>query len=170
MKYDARILKAVEDVNREQKRTLYNKMHRHFDGKLSGRTFAIWGLAFKPNTDDMREAPSRALIDELLKQGAKVRAYDPVAMEEAGRIYKGDAGFETARSAEAALPGADALAIVTEWTEFRSPDFDRIKRELKQPVIFDGRNLYDPGYLARNGITYYGIGRGRSVNAATAGG
>jgi len=170
MKYDARILKAVEDVNRDQKRTLYTKMHRHFDGKLAGRTFAIWGLAFKPNTDDMREAPSRALIDDLLKQGANVRAYDPVAMEEAGRIYKGESGFELSRSAEAALPGADALAIVTEWSEFRSPDFDRIKRELKQPVIFDGRNLYDPGYLARNGITYYGVGRGRSVNAAIAGG
>jgi len=162
MKYDASLLNAVETVNREQKRSLFRKIHKHFDGKVAGKTFAVWGLAFKPNTDDMREAPSRALIDELLQAGARVQAYDPVAMEEAGRIYQGKP-LGLVKSADAALTGADALAIVTEWSEFRSPDFDRIKQQLAQPVIFDGRNLYDPNYLARIGFTYYGIGRGRSV-------
>jgi UDPglucose 6-dehydrogenase len=162
MKYDARILDAVETVNRDQKRSLFRKIHRHFEGKVAGRTFAVWGLAFKPNTDDMREAPSRTLIDELLQAGAKVQAYDPVAMEEAGRIYQGKP-LTLVQSADAALAGADALAILTEWSEFRSPDFDRIREQLAQPVIFDGRNLYDPNYLARIGFTYYGIGRGRSV-------
>jgi UDPglucose 6-dehydrogenase len=167
MKYDARILDAVETVNREQKRSLFRKIHTHFAGEVAGKTFAVWGLAFKPNTDDMREAPSRTLIDELLQAGAKVQAYDPVAMDEAGRIYQGKA-LTLVKSADAALTGADALAIVTEWSEFRSPDFDRIKEQLAQPVIFDGRNIYDPHYLARIGFTYYGIGRGRSVAAGAA--
>jgi UDPglucose 6-dehydrogenase len=174
MQYDARILNAVENVNADQKRTLFDKLSRHFGGKLAGRTIALWGLAFKPNTDDMREAPSRTLIDALLAQGANVRAYDPVAMDEARRIYQehmatnGPATRGTlalVTSADAALEGADALAIVTEWSEFRSPDFERIKAVLKQPVIVDGRNLYDPNYLKRIGLTYYGIGRGESVRA-----
>jgi UDPglucose 6-dehydrogenase len=163
LEYDARILNAVESVNRDQKRSVFDKIVRHFDGKLKGRTIALWGLAFKPNTDDMREAPSRTLIDELFKQGASVRAYDPVAMDEARRIYGDRPDLVLCKSAEAALDGADALAIVTEWSEFRSPDYDHIKTKLKQPVVFDGRNLYDPAYLARIGLTYYGIGRGKSV-------
>jgi len=168
MKYEARILDAVEAVNNDQKRTVFEKLNRHFGGKLAGRTIAVWGLAFKPNTDDMRAAPSRTLMEELWKHGARVRAYDPVAMGEAKRLYEDkmtDAGpsLELVRSADAALDGSDALAIVTEWSEFRSPDFDRIKSKLKHPVIVDGRNLYDPNYLARIGLTYYGVGRGQSV-------
>jgi len=170
MQYDARILNAVENVNRDQKRSVFEKLQRHFDGKLKGKTIALWGLAFKPNTDDMREAPARTLIDELLEQGARVQAYDPVAMDEARRIYPDQTkgarpGLVLCKSTEAALEGADALAIVTEWQEFRSPDFDLIKAKLRQPVIVDGRNLYDPGYLARIGLTYYGIGRGKSIRA-----
>lgn len=157
--YDASILKAVEAVNRRQKQVLFGKMQSHF-GKLAGKVVALWGLAFKPNTDDMREAPSRVLIDALLSAGAKVQAYDPVAMEEAGRIYAGQSGISFCKSAEDALDGADALAIVTEWQEFRSPDFDQIARVLRSPVIFDGRNLYDPAMMARYGIQYYAIGRG----------
>src|SRR5688572_26413499 len=163
MAYDARILNAVENVNADQKRSVFDKLSTHFGGKLAGRTIALWGLAFKPNTDDMREAPSRTLIDALLAQGANVRAYDPVAMDEARRIY--ESKITLVESADAALDGADALAIVTEWSEFRSPDFERIKSALKQPVIVDGRNLYDPKYLQRIGLTYYGIGRGQSVRA-----
>ncbi len=170
LQYDARILNAVENVNRDQKRAVYEKLAKHFGGKLAGKTIAVWGLAFKPNTDDMREAPSRTLIDSLLAAGARVQAYDPVAMPEAKRIYAQQsegAGATVAfvKNTDAALEGADALAIVTEWSEFRSPDFDRIKARLKSPVIVDGRNLYDPSYLARVGITYYGIGRGKSVRA-----
>jgi UDPglucose 6-dehydrogenase len=163
LNYDAEILKAVENVNTRQKDLLFRKIHRHFDGKLSGRTLALWGLAFKPNTDDMREAPSRALMEELWEQGATVQAYDPVAMEQARRMYGDRKDFTLTKNANAALAGADALAIVTEWQEFRSPDFENIKSQLKSPVIFDGRNLYDPSYLARLGITYYGIGRGKRL-------
>jgi UDPglucose 6-dehydrogenase len=161
--YDAEILKAVESVNGRQKGLLFRKIHHHFGGKLTGRTIALWGLAFKPNTDDMREAPSRTLMEELWKKGVRVQAYDPVAMDEARRTYGDRKDLALTKSAEAALAGADALAIVTEWQEFRSPDFDGIKAKLKSPVIFDGRNLYDPLYLARLGITYYGIGRGNRL-------
>ena len=161
--YDAEILKAVESVNGRQKGLLFRKIQHHFGGKLTGRTIALWGLAFKPNTDDMREAPSRALMEELWKNGVRVQAYDPVAMDEARRTYGARKDLTLTKSAEAALAGADALAIVTEWQEFRSPDFDGIKVKLKSPVIFDGRNLYDPLYLARLGITYYGIGRGNRL-------
>src|SRR6185295_4642354 len=157
LNYDAAILEAVENVNARQKELLFKKIHRHFDGKLGGRTLALWGLAFKPNTDDMREAPSRALMEDLWEHGATVQAYDPVAMDEARRTYGDRKGLTLAKNANAALAGADALAIVTEWQEFRSPDFDNIKSQLKSPVILDGRNLYDPSYLARLGITYYGI-------------
>lgn len=163
MKYDAQVLKSVEGVNKRQKELLFRKLHKHFDGKLKGKAVALWGLAFKPNTDDMREAPSRALMELLWEQGARVQAYDPVAMEEARRIYGDRADLKLCRSAESALEGADALAIVTEWSEFRSPDFDRIKAQLSSPVIFDGRNLYDPAYLARLGFKYYGIGRGQRI-------
>jgi UDPglucose 6-dehydrogenase len=163
LNYNAAILEAVENVNVRQKELLFRKIHRHFDGNLSGRTLALWGLAFKPNTDDMREAPSRALMEELWKHGATVQAYDPVAMTEARRTFGDRKDLTLAKNAEAALAGADALAIVTEWQEFRSPDFEGIKSRLKTPVIFDGRNLYDPSYLTRLGITYYGVGRGKRL-------
>lgn len=164
---DAPILRAVEDVNRRQKRVLFEKICGHF-GDLKGRTIAVWGLAFKPNTDDMREAPSRVLIEALWDAGASVRAYDPVAMHEARRIYGERVDFTLCDTSPAALAGADALAIVTEWQEFRSPDFDYIKASLKWPVIFDGRNLYDPAQMARQGFSYYSIGRamGAQVSAA----
>jgi UDPglucose 6-dehydrogenase len=162
--YVPAILDAVEDVNARQKQVLFEKISRHFGGKLKGRTVAVWGLAFKPNTDDMREAPSRVLLEALWGAGAKVRAYDPVAMDETRRIYGARSDFALCDSAEAALTGADALAIVTEWQEFRSPDFDGIKAALKTPVIFDGRNLYDPALMGRFGFTYYAIGRGASLS------
>jgi UDPglucose 6-dehydrogenase len=163
LRYDAQVLKSVESVNKRQKELLFRKIRKHFDGELSGKTIAVWGLAFKPNTDDMREAPARTLMEALWKEGARVKAYDPVAMDEARRIYGDRTDLELCPNANATLEGADALAIVTEWSEFRSPDFDRIKKELSQPVIFDGRNLYDPAYLARLGIKYYGIGRGQRI-------
>jgi UDPglucose 6-dehydrogenase len=159
--HEPEILNAVEAVNGRQKEILYHKMTGHFAGKLGGRAFALWGLSFKPNTDDMRDAPSRTLIELLLKAGARVRGYDPVAGAEAERIYAGQSGFTLARNAYQAAEGADALAIVTEWQEFRSPDFDRLKETLKAPVIFDGRNLYDPAMVSRFGFTYYAIGRGK---------
>ncbi len=157
------IMNAVEAVNGRQKEVLFHKMRRHFKEDLKGRTFALWGLAFKPNTDDMREAPAVTLIELLLKAGAGVRAYDPVAAGEARRIFAGRDGVTLTKSAYEATEGADALAIVTEWQEFRSPDFERLKQILKNPVIFDGRNLYDPAMAARFGITYYAIGRGRPL-------
>jgi UDPglucose 6-dehydrogenase len=153
------ILDAVEETNARQKQVLGEKIAKRFGGNVRGRRVALWGLAFKPNTNDMREAPSRVLIDALLAGGATVRAYDPVAMEEAKHLYAGRAGIELADSPLAALDGADVLAIITEWTEFRSPDFDAIKARLKTPAIFDGRNLYDPEQVARHGLEYYPIGR-----------
>jgi UDPglucose 6-dehydrogenase len=164
--YESGILAAVEAVNARQKQVLFNKISRHFGGKLAGRTLAVWGLAFKPNTDDMREAPSRVLIEALWAAGAKVRAYDPIAMPEVKRIYGTRADLELVGSMEEALAGADALAIVTEWQEFRSPDFDAMRAALSQPTIFDGRNLYDPALMNRFGFTYYGIGRGATVPAS----
>jgi UDPglucose 6-dehydrogenase len=157
------ILHAVEAVNERQKQVLVQKMRAHYAGKLQGRTFALWGLAFKPNTDDMRQAPSLAIVDSLLKEGARVRAYDPVATGEAARIFGGKQDVVLCKSAYEAATGADALAIVTEWQEFRSPDFDRLKELLEAPVIFDGRNLYDPGMVNRFGFTYYATGRGRAL-------
>jgi len=151
------ILTAVESANDAQKRILPAKIVKSFGEDLSGRRFALWGLAFKPNTDDMREAPSRVLIDELLGRGASLCAYDPVAMPEAQRIYGTRISY--ADYPQAALEGADALVIVTEWKEFRSPDFAAIKATLGQPVIFDGRNLYDPAQLRSTGIEYHAIGR-----------
>ena len=131
---------------------------------LKGKTFAVWGLAFKPNTDDMREASSRTLMEHLWSQGAKVRAFDPVAMDETQRIYGQRDDLILVGSPDEALEGATALIIVTEWNVFRSPDFERIRAALKYPVIFDGRNLYDPSLLKSLGIGYYGIGRGDSVH------
>jgi len=161
--HEPQILNAVEAVNDKQKEVLFQKMQRHFAGDLKGRNFALWGLAFKPNTDDMRQAPAVTLIELLLKAGATVKAYDPVAAAEAQRMFAGRAGFTLAKSAYEAAQGADALAIVTEWQEFRSPDFDRLKQILKAPVIFDGRNLYEPSMLSRFGLIYYAIGRGRPL-------
>jgi UDPglucose 6-dehydrogenase len=158
--YQASILTAVEDVNNRQKRVLFNKIKAHF-GDLAGKTIAIWGLAFKPNTDDMREAPSRVLMEALWGAGAKVRAYDPVAMPECQRIYGDRADLVLCKTSPEAVKGADALAIVTEWQEFRSPDFDYIKSALRTSVIFDGRNLYDPAHMARAGFGYHSVGRGR---------
>src|ERR1700733_6891580 len=158
--YDASIFAAVESVNHRQKQVLFHKIKAHF-GDLRGKTLAIWGLAFKPNTDDMREAASRVLIESLWAAGAKVRAYDPVAMPECRRIYGERADLTLCKTGPEALLGADALAIVTEWREFRSPDFDHIKATLRSPVIFDGRNLYDPEQMQKAGFDYYAIGRGK---------
>ncbi|RQV10785.1 UDP-glucose/GDP-mannose dehydrogenase family protein [Burkholderia cenocepacia] len=162
-----RILEAVEAANHAQKDVLIGKIEQRFGTDLTGREFAVWGLAFKPNTDDMREAPSRRLIAALLERGATVRAYDPVAIDEARRVFALDFGGDAKALArlhlvdtqDAAVTGADALVIVTEWKEFRSPDFMRLKAELKAPVIFDGRNLYEPDAMAELGIDYYAIGR-----------
>ena len=153
------ILDAVERANAAQKQVLGAKILKRFGADLKGLNFALWGLAFKPNTDDMREAPSRVLLGELLARGASVSAYDPVAMPEARHIYQGESRVRFADSPMAALEGADALAIVTEWKEFRSPDFQRIKQLLRTPAIFDGRNLYDPTEVRQNGLEYYPIGR-----------
>jgi UDPglucose 6-dehydrogenase len=138
---------------------LAQKILKRFGNDLKGLNFALWGLAFKPNTDDMREASSRVLVAELLERGASVTAYDPVAMNEARHIYKAESRVRFADSPMAALEGADALAIVTEWKEFRSPDFQRVKQVLRTPAIFDGRNLYDPAEVRQNGLEYYPIGR-----------
>ena len=154
-----KVLQAVEEANDAQKHVLVEKIVARFGADLSGRTFALWGLAFKPNTDDMREAPSRVLIDELLARGAAVRAYDPVATHEAQRVFGVEPRICYASSPNDALLGADALAIVTEWKEFRSPDFEVIKSSLKEPVIFDGRNLYDPQHPRHAGLEYFAIGR-----------
>ncbi|CAN5354578.1 UDP-glucose/GDP-mannose dehydrogenase family protein [soil metagenome] len=162
--YRTDILDAVESVNYRQKRVLFEKIRHHFSDDLRGKTFALWGLAFKPNTDDMREASSRVLMEALWQAGARVRAYDPEAMEETRRIYGDRDDLELCEHPEAVLDGAHGLAIVTEWREFRSPDFAKIRQTLLEPVIFDGRNLYDPALMARFGLTYYAIGRGASVN------
>mgnify|MGYP000566001801 CR=1 FL=1 len=154
-----KVLQAVEDANDEQKTILTQKIVKRFGENLSGMTFALWGLAFKPNTDDMREAPSRVLIADLISRGAKVRAYDPVATHEAQRVMSDLQGIEFVDSPTAALEGSDALAIVTEWKEFRAQDFGVIKAKLKQAVVFDGRNLYDPKHPRAAGLEYFPIGR-----------
>jgi UDPglucose 6-dehydrogenase len=155
-----RILQAVEEANELQKHRLVQKVTARFGEKLEAKRFALWGLAFKPNTDDMREAPSRVVIRELLERGASICAYDPVAMPEAKHIFRDEPRVTYAESPLSALDGADALLIVTEWKEFRSPDFGTIKDRLKQPLIFDGRNLYDPALVKQSGLEYYSIGRG----------
>src|SRR5882762_3430128 len=163
--YQASVLAAVESVNNRQKHVLFNKIKAHF-GDLKGKTIGLWGLAFKPNTDDMREAASRVLMESLWAAGAKVRAYDPVAMAECARIYGQREDLTLCKTSPDVLDGADALAIVTEWREFRSPDFDAIKSALRTPAIFDGRNLYDPDQMARAGFSYYAIGRGKRSAAS----
>lgn len=163
--YDARILAAVEKVNIEQKSVLLNKIVNHFGEDLSTFTFAVWGLSFKPNTDDMREAPSLVIINGLLERGAKVCAHDPIAIEQAKNLFSGASGLEFVDDPYMATDGADALLIITEWKVFRSPDFERLKQQLKQPLVFDGRNIYDPKQLAEFGFDYYGIGRSQQADA-----
>ncbi len=159
------LLDAVEAVNAAQKGHLFELVVRHYDGEVKGKTFAVWGLAFKPDTDDMREASSRRLLAQLWDAGAKVRAYDPEAGAEARRIFGERADLALCGSAEEALEGADALVVVTEWKQFRSPDFASLKARLADAVVFDGRNLYDPSEPEAAGLAYYGIGRGRSLHA-----
>lgn len=161
--YSPQILQAVETVNNKQKYKLPTLVRKHFGDDLTGKTFAVWGLSFKPNTDDMREASSRVLIEELWAAGATVHAYDPQAMEETQRIYGVRPDFVLCGTKEAALQGADALIICTEWQQFKAPDFDFLKQQLKTPVVFDGRNLFDPERLKQKGFSYYAIGRGQSV-------
>jgi UDPglucose 6-dehydrogenase len=163
--YEPLILDAVESVNARQKQVLFRRLEEHFHGDLAGRTVAVWGLAFKPNTDDMREAPSRDLMEALWAAGAHVRAYDPEAADEAQRIYGDRADLTLCEGPYDALEGADVLAICTEWQVFRSPDFERIKSLLRTPAIFDGRNLYEPRTLNDHGFVYYAIGRGDSVRS-----
>ncbi|NDK37273.1 UDP-glucose/GDP-mannose dehydrogenase family protein [Pseudoxanthomonas gei] len=167
--YQARLLDAVEAVNESQKGHLFELIQRHYgvgrDEGVRGKTFAIWGLAFKPNTDDMRAASSRRLLEQLWEAGAKVRAYDPEASHEAARIFGQRDDLVLCDSAASALQGAHALAVVTEWKQFRSPDFARLKSALGDAVVFDGRNLYEPREVEAAGIAYYGIGRGRSLHA-----
>ena len=158
--HELKLLKAVEAVNETQKRVLADKVVARFGADLTGRRFALWGLAFKPGTDDLREAPSRVLIEQLTQRGAEIVAYDPVAMNEARRVMSLQPRLHYAESANAALAGADALVIVTEWKEFRSPDFDAIRHSLREPVVFDGRNLFEPTLMKTLGIEYHAIGRG----------
>ena len=162
---DLAILEAVHDVNERQKHVLVDKVVARFGASLAGRRFALWGLSFKPNTDDMREAPSLVIIDALLARGATVNAYDPVAMDVARSLLEGHAGVTLSDTARGALQGCDALLIVTEWKEFRSPDFESIRGDLRHPVIIDGRNLYDPAMVTDAGIEYYPIGRAQSKAA-----
>ncbi|BCH23910.1 UDP-glucose dehydrogenase family protein [Mesorhizobium sp. L-8-3] len=164
--FDAKVLKAVELRNEDQKSALFEKVIRFFGKNLKGKTFALWGLAFKPNTDDMREAPSRVLMEALWAAGARVQAYDPEAMQECQRIYGQRDDLLLCGTKEAALRGADALLIATEWKNFRAPSFELVRQSLSTPVIFDGRNLYDPDVVARNGLRYESIGRAASERAA----
>jgi UDPglucose 6-dehydrogenase len=161
--FKATLLSAVEEVNNRQKERLFQQIQHHFESRLEGKTFAIWGLAFKPNTDDMREASSRVLIEQLWHAGARVQAFDPEAMAETQRIYGTREDLMLMGTKEAALQGADALIIMTEWREFKAPDLELIKTKLKFPVIFDGRNIFDPKRMKAKGLDYYGIGRGLSV-------
>ncbi|MBS0456085.1 MAG: UDP-glucose/GDP-mannose dehydrogenase family protein [Proteobacteria bacterium] len=161
--YTARILRAVEQVNEAQKSRLFELAQAHFGGDLCGKRFALWGLAFKPNTDDMREASSRTLLAALWDAGASVRAFDPEAMDEARRIFGHREDLDLCASADDALEGVDALIVVTEWKAFWNPDFARLASCLREKVVFDGRNIYDPAQVEAAGLAYYGIGRGRSV-------
>lgn len=157
--YTPELLHAVEAVNFRQKQKLFEKISMHYQGQLSGKTFALWGLSFKPNTDDMRAAASRVLMEALWEQGARVRAFDPEAMTETQRIYGNRDDLILCDSSDNALEGADALVVITEWNQFRSPDLELIRSKLTEPVIFDGRNLYCPETLAKQGFSYYSIGR-----------
>jgi UDPglucose 6-dehydrogenase len=160
--YSLDILKAVEAVNYRQKSVLYGKMKKHFGGDLKGKKFGMWGLAFKPKTDDMREAPSLVIIDHLLKEGAEIVAYDPVAQEEAKRILGDKISY--ANDEYEACIDAEALIVVTEWSEFRIPNFKVLKKLMKNNVIFDGRNIYDPEEMKELGFSYYSIGRKSIIN------
>jgi len=160
--YDAKLLSAVENVNNKQKTILFDRINTFFDDNLKGKTIAMWGLSFKPNTDDMRDAPSRVLMESLWAAGAKVRAYDPEAMEETKRIYGQRDDLELCEEPMDVFEGSDAMALLTEWRIFRSPNFNTIKDALSTPVIFDGRNVYDPTLMAEMGFEYYGMGRGKS--------
>lgn len=166
--YQPRLLQSVEAVNYQQKEVLFRRVAEYFDGCLEGKVIALWGLAFKPNTDDMREASSRVLLEQLWRAGATVRAYDPEAMEEAQRIYGCHDKLELVGTKESALQGADALVICTEWKAFWAPDFEQVAAMLSSPVVFDGRNIYEPAVAERYGLEYYGIGRGRSVSSFSA--
>ncbi|WP_299936638.1 UDP-glucose/GDP-mannose dehydrogenase family protein [uncultured Nitratireductor sp.] len=157
--FEPMVLDAVERRNEQQKHVLFAKIHEYFQGEIAGRTFALWGLAFKPNTNDMREAPSRVLMEALWQAGASVRAYDPEAMDECRRIYGERAALKLCASQEEALEGADALVVVTEWKPFRAPNFEVMKRMLKNQVIFDGRNIYDAAVSARHGLRVVSVGR-----------
>lgn len=157
--YHAELLNAVENVNNRQKHRLFEKINLHYQGNLSGKVFALWGLAFKPNTDDMRDAPSRVVLEALIEAGATVQAFDPEALEEARRLYGAKPGLTLCDSPKDALALADALIIVTEWKQFRSPDFDALSQQLRDKVIFDGRNMYEPNRVKRSGLVYYAIGR-----------
>ena len=159
MGYHAELLSAVENVNDRQKHRLFEKISKHYPNGVKGKTFALWGLAFKPNTDDMREAPSRVLLEALIDAGATVQAYDPEAMHEVQRIYGGKAGLKYCAKQNDALQNVDALIIITEWKQFRSPDFDELSKVLKDKVIFDGRNMYEPKFVKQAGLQYYAIGR-----------
>ena len=163
--YDAKVLQSVEAVNYRQKEKLFDYIMRHYQNDVKGKTIALWGLSFKPNTDDMREASSRVLMEKLWEQGAKVQAFDPEAMEETQRIYGDRDDLSLMGTKEATLKNADCLVICTEWQAFRAPDFDSIKASLKDPVIFDGRNLFEPSTISEYGLHYYGIGRGESIKA-----
>jgi len=158
--FEPKLLQSVEDRNEDQKSVIFDKISAHYGGDLRGRTFALWGLAFKPNTDDMREAASRVVMEALWAAGARVQAFDPEAMEEAQRLYGDRDDLTLCGTKEACLRDADALVVLTEWQMFRAPDFDLLKEKLKAPVVFDGRNLYEPARMARRGFAYYAIGRG----------
>jgi UDPglucose 6-dehydrogenase len=164
--FDSAVLKAVEAVNDEQKKVLFSKVNHAFGGDLKGKCIAIWGLAFKPNTDDMREAPSRVLMEALWNAGATVRAFDPEAMKETAHIYGSRKDLQLASSREEAVAGADALVICTEWKQFRTVDFKWLKEQLKNPIIVDGRNVFNPAEVKSAGLKYYGVGRGDSLNTS----
>jgi UDPglucose 6-dehydrogenase len=157
------LLNTVDEVNERQKGHLFSLIRRHYGDKLDGKVFALWGLAFKPGTDDMREAPSRVVMEALWEAGARIRAYDPEAMQEAERIYGHRDDLQLTGTRDAALQGADALIICTEWQHFRAADFEQLARDLTDRVLFDGRNVYDPDTVSEYGLTYYGIGRGASL-------
>ncbi len=163
IEYKPALLEAVESVNYAQKQKLFNNINTYFNGDLTGKTIAVWGLSFKPQTDDMREASSMVLMESLWQAGAKVQAYDPEAMEECQRIYGVRDDLSLVGTKESALSGADGLVVCTEWSQFRAPDFELIAKTLSHKVIVDGRNLYDPALLKQRGFAYYGIGRGESV-------
>ncbi len=163
------VLQAVEAANERQKHVLVDKIVARFGPDLTGRTFALWGLAFKPNTDDMREAPSLVIVAELARRGAALQVYDPVAMDEAKKVLAGTPRLTFVSRQKQALEGADALVIATEWKEFRNPDFEHIRAALKQPIVFDGRNLYEPAMMKSHTIEYHPIGRAQPHGAKAGG-